>query len=69
MRIEVDSDVQSVLEFMHQNIPASKLSGVADTLPQMARLLWAGIPQEPCVAVSLVLPKTDQGRQSQSGAI
>lgn len=69
MEMKVDSDVQSVLEFMQQNIQASRLTGVADSLPQMARLLWSRYPQEPCFAVSLVQPKKDQGHPSQSNAI
>ena len=37
-----------------EQVPASKLAGVADVLPQMARLLWAKFPQEPCIGLGLV---------------
>lgn len=59
MEIKVDSDVQSVLEFMQQHIAASKLLTVAEVLPKMARLLWPEYPQEPCSALSLVLSKPE----------
>ena len=53
MRFEVDSDVQSVLEFMQSQIQACKLVGVAEALPQMARLLWNHNQQEPVHPCSL----------------
>jgi hypothetical protein len=53
MRFEVDSDVQAVLEFMQGEIQACKLVGVAEALPQMARLLWGHCQQEPVRVVSL----------------
>jgi len=46
-QLEVDRDLQSVLEFMQAKIPTNKLLGVAESLPQMARLLWGEFPQEP----------------------
>jgi predicted alpha/beta hydrolase family esterase len=55
-----------VLEFMQENIPASRLIGVAESLPQMARLLWAITPQEPIQALLLVLPKTPHPSQSNA---
>jgi len=57
MQIVVDSDVQAVLEFMQANLPADKLLGVADGIPEMARLLWKQYPQEPCPVMVLRLPK------------
>ena len=54
----IDSDVQSVLEFMQERIVAAKLIGVADVIPKMARLLWEGFPQEPCAVACLSLSKT-----------
>ena len=54
MQLEVDDHLKSVMEFMQSNIPASKLIGVADNLPQMARLLWGRYPQEPVVGASLL---------------
>ena len=53
MQFEVDSDVQAVLEFMHGRIQACKLVGVAEALPEMARLLWGHNPQEPVRTISL----------------
>jgi hypothetical protein len=53
MEIRVDSDVQSVLEFMQRSVPASKLVSVAENTLQMGRLLWSKFPQEPSVGFSL----------------
>jgi hypothetical protein len=63
MQIALNEDVKAVLEFMQANIETVKLVGVADSLPQLARLLWDGFPQEPCTAISLELSKT--GEESQ----
>jgi hypothetical protein len=52
-----DNDLKMVLEFMQDNIPAAKLTGIAETLPQMARLLWAHYPQEPVQPASFFLKK------------
>jgi hypothetical protein len=57
MQIAVDEDVQAVIEFMQSRIQASKLVSVADSVPQMARLLWGQTPQEPCVPAYLMMPK------------
>ncbi len=59
MKIQIDDDVQSVVEFMQQNIQANKLVSVADTLPQIAKLLWSQIPQEPCRPSFISVPKPD----------
>ena len=60
MDMVVDQHMQAVLEFMQANVPAGKLVGVAHHLPEMARLLWGRFPQEPCIAVDLLLPKTEE---------
>jgi hypothetical protein len=52
-----DNDLKLVLEFMQDNIPVAKLTGVADALPQMARLLWSSYPQEPVIAASFFIAK------------
>ena len=54
MELQMDLDVKKVLEFMQEQVPVSKLEGVADALPKMARLLWSRYPQEPCVSLGLV---------------
>lgn len=63
MEFLIDPDVRRVLEFMQENIPAVKLYGVSEALPQMGRLLWGQHPQEPVVAATLLTPK---GHLSQS---
>ena len=68
MEIRVDSDIQSVLEFMQSSIPAAKLTGVAEGVCQIGRLLWERYPQEPCVPVMLNLPKTGSQSRSQVDA-
>ncbi|MGA2896319.1 MAG: hypothetical protein ABSE27_01820 [Acidobacteriaceae bacterium] len=68
-KVEVDSDVQAVLEFMQDRVQAGKLISVAEGVMQMARLLWGSHPQEPCSAVSLVLPKTTACSLSPQDAI
>jgi hypothetical protein len=40
MRVEIDSDVQAVLEFMQANIPCNKLAGVAESVGRVAQILW-----------------------------
>lgn len=55
MELVIDDHLKAVLEFMQVNVPAEKCVGVADALPQMARLLWGIIPQEPVIA-SLLRP-------------
>lgn len=49
----IDEHAKSVLEFMQSNIPSSKLVGIAERLPQMAKLLWDRYPQEAVTAVEL----------------
>ncbi len=69
MELSLDEHVKSVLEFMQEKVPAGKLVGVAERLPEMARLLWDRYPQESLAAMSLVLVKTGQESQSQSVSI
>ena len=69
--LQLDEHMKAVLQFMQENVPTSKLIGVADSLPQMARLLWGRYPQEPCHALNLTLEKpfiSDQASQSLSVA-
>jgi hypothetical protein len=58
MQLAADEHVKAVLEFMQDNVPIAKLIGIAESLPQMARLLWGHYPQEPCVSLRLMLAKT-----------
>lgn len=54
MKINLDAHLQAVLEYMQQNVPTGKLVGVAEKLPDMARLLWADTyPREPFSAIEL----------------
>lgn len=53
MKITLDEHLQLALEYMQQNIPANKLVGVAEKLPDMARLLWSHYSQEPFRAIEL----------------
>ncbi len=54
MQLEIDENVKRVLVFMRESIPASKLISVAESLPELARLLWRDCPQESFVAHSLI---------------
>jgi hypothetical protein len=47
MPFEVDEHLKSVLEFMQRSIPTCKLVGIAEKMPEMARLLWGHYSQEP----------------------
>jgi hypothetical protein len=53
MQLIADEHLQMVLEFMQSNIPMYKLVGVAEHLPEMARLLWRHVPQEPLTLLAL----------------
>jgi len=69
MQLVADEHVKAVLEFMQANVPTAKLCGVADSLPQIGRLLWGRYEQEPFNAIGLVLPKpTTVAGQSRSVA-
>src|SRR3982074_1623082 len=63
-QLVVDEHVKAVLDFMQTEIPTAKLLGVADGLPQLARLLWGHFPQEPLSVIDLVLLKMDLENQS-----
>jgi hypothetical protein len=69
MKITLDEHLQSVLEYMQQNVPANKLLGVAEKLPDMARLLWSRYSQEPFHAVELANELMEESREPQSAAI
>ena len=49
----VDEHLKGVLEFMQGYVPAPKLIGVAESVTQMARLLWSHYSQEPVIAASM----------------
>ena len=49
----LDGDLERLLDYMQTNIPANKLVGIADALPQTARLLWGHFQQEPLIAASI----------------
>ena len=49
----VDEHFRSVVEFMQTAIPASKLLGIAEQLPHVARLLWGDVAQEPVKVITL----------------
>jgi hypothetical protein len=66
MQLVADEHVKAVLEFMQSHIPTAKLIGVADSLGQMARLLWGHFPQEPCQSIRLILPKACQSQSNAS---
>jgi hypothetical protein len=53
MQLVTDEHLRSVLEFMWGNVPSENVLGVAEAIPQMARLLWATDPQEPFVPIRL----------------
>jgi|GEM_PF-4155720 len=57
MQVQVNDETGTVLQFMQANIPASRLVSVANTLPQMAKLLWDGCPQEPVAIAAMVVEK------------
>jgi len=57
MQFVADEHVKAVVEFMQSKIPTAKLIGISDRMPEIARLLWGHFPQEPCTALSLVVPK------------
>ena len=69
MTIKLDEHLKSVLEYMQQNIPTSKLVGIAEKLPDMARLLWSNYSQEPFSAITLSNEATEMCREPQSAAI
>ena len=69
MTIKLDEHLKSVLEYMQQNIPTSKLVGIAEKLPDMARLLWSNYSQEPFSAITLSNEATEVCRETQSAAI
>jgi hypothetical protein len=55
MQLVTDEHVRSVLEFMWGNVPPEKVIGVAEAIPQMARLLWSNDPQESFSPIRLEL--------------
>lgn len=53
MELTLDEHVKAVLEFMQERIPVSKLLGVSERLPGMAKLLWDRYPQESVMVLTL----------------
>jgi hypothetical protein len=71
LQLIADDDLRGVLEYMQNSVPTQKLIGIAESLPQMARLLWTVYPQEPVAAVSLQaeLPSLSTSCEKQPVAI
>ena len=65
MQLHIEKDLQSVLEFMQENIPVAKLVRIAERLPEAARLLWSQFPQEPYRPAILHEPKPNLDQQCQ----
>jgi len=53
MQLVVDEHMKAVLSFMQRNVPTAKLIGIANALPQIAKLLWDVYPQENVRALSM----------------
>jgi hypothetical protein len=66
MELKTDNHVKQVVEFMQTNIPESKLIGVADAVPQMARLLWGHVPQESFAVCHLSVAKSGPSQSCAS---
>lgn len=69
MKLSVDQDVQAVIEYMQSNIPAAKLIGVAEKLPELARLLWSDYSQDSFRAIELRNELMEELHEPQSIAI
>ena len=69
MEVVMDEHVKDVLEYMQSRVPAVKLIGVSERLPEMAKLLWGHFQQEPCIGLSLTLAKTAEASQILSVSI
>ncbi len=67
--IVLEDDVRIVLEFMQQKISAAKLVGVAEALPQLARLLWGQFQQEPFHAIRLTVTKQHPSQSNASECV
>jgi hypothetical protein len=70
--LKIDGHVRQVLAFMQSNIPVHKLVGIAERLPELARLLWDHYPQEPVIPISmrgtpLIATESDLGRPDVGG--
>jgi len=55
MHITVDDDLRSVAAFMEANVPASKLTAIAEGLNAVAPLLWGHYAREGIIPASLNL--------------
>jgi hypothetical protein len=69
MEIAIDPEAKAVLEFMQENVAATRLVSLAETLPQMARLLWNDCPQEPVTALRFELVKTECSQSQQAATV
>lgn len=69
MAIEIDSEVEAVVEFMAQSIPASRLVAVANGLAALAPSLWGGYESEGIAPLRLVSsPIRDDRRKPASSS-
>jgi hypothetical protein len=59
MELTIHPDTQSVLEFMQMHVKSSLLVATAARLPELAKLLWGHLPQEPCTVMELSPSKID----------
>jgi len=63
--LAIDEHLKATVVFMRENIPEPKLLGIAESLPGLARLLWGGRPQEPCLPLELRPKKTTTDQESR----
>lgn len=66
--LEMDADLKLVMEFMRENLPASKLVGVAQALAAVAPVLWGHYEREEVRALTLMNPPITRGSTLQSAA-
>jgi hypothetical protein len=53
MELMIDSHVAAVLSFMQSNVQASKLAAVANSIHDLARIVWGHFDQSETELVSL----------------
>jgi hypothetical protein len=66
--LEMDVDVKLVMEFMQENMSASKLVGVAQALATMAPIMWGWYEREKVCALALRHPALTRGSTLQPAA-
>lgn len=70
MEIVCDPDVRAVLAFMHREIPAARLVGVAASVAIVGPVLWGHYQPEAVQALRLAAdPISAYGPRTQSGAM